>query len=79
MIGARVGEAGIPSEWLDNLKDWPRTRAWLRRLADHAVTAVDSGMPGPFPRLPLYGLLPRNALFLTVVLLHGFRRLLPPY
>jgi hypothetical protein len=25
------------------------------------------------------GLLPRNLLFLLVVLLHGFRRLLPPY
>jgi hypothetical protein len=38
----------------------------------------EEGRPGP---LPLFwpGILPRNALFTAVVLLHGLRRLLPPY
>lgn len=29
--------------------------------------------------LPVPGLLLRNTVFLAIVLLHGFRRLLPPY
>jgi hypothetical protein len=31
------------------------------------------------PRLPLVPVVLRNALFLVVILIHGLRRLLPPY
>jgi hypothetical protein len=37
-----------------------------------------SACPGPIP-LFWPGLVPRNLLFLAAVLVHGFRRLLPPY
>ena len=79
IIGARVGRQGIPAAWLAHLKDWPRTVRWMEQLAESAVRAVESGVHQRWLRLPIYGLLPRNLLFLTVVLFHGFRRLLPPY
>jgi len=43
------------------------------------ITVVARGEAGR--ALPLFvpGLLARNLLFVAVVLLHGFRRLLPPY
>jgi hypothetical protein len=53
-------------------------RALAARLAEQ--------FPGQGPEvrrgaLPLFwpGLLPRNLLFLGLVLAHGFRRVLPPY
>jgi len=51
----------------------------MERLRNQLHEARSSGTPAPPPRLPVYGLLPRNLLFLLVVLLHGMRRLLPPY
>ncbi|HEY1067395.1 MAG TPA: ADP-ribosylglycohydrolase family protein [Pirellulales bacterium] len=83
VIGAGVGRAGLPAEWLAGMGDWPRTIGWMERLAT-AVAAPPIGKsltdrPGLPPRLPIWGLIPRNALFLFVVLFHGFRRMLPPY
>jgi ADP-ribosylglycohydrolase len=82
LAGATVGAGGIPPEWLDGLFEWPRSVAWLRALAGRLADRFPlGGEPGPQRPLPLFwpGLLPRNLLFLAVVLAHGFRRLLPPY
>lgn len=77
IVGAGVGEAGIPAEWLTNLGDWPRSVSWLRKLAE-SVPAEDA--PVALAReLPLPLLLVRNLFVLAVVLAHGFRRLAPPY
>ncbi len=42
ILGAAVGRAGLPAEWLDRLIEWPRTVAWMemlaRRLAGEAVS-----------------------------------------
>jgi ADP-ribosyl-[dinitrogen reductase] hydrolase len=74
-----VGEEGIPSEWICRLWDWPRTRRVLREIADRlAECASGENVRGPV-RYFWPGVLPRNILFLVVVLAHGFRRLLPPY
>jgi ADP-ribosylglycohydrolase len=81
IAGATVGPAGIPADWLTGIRDWPWSVAWLRGLA----ARVAERFPGPASatdsRYPSRWLarLPRNALFATVVLAHGFRRLLPPY
>jgi ADP-ribosylglycohydrolase len=79
ITGARVGKVGIPMEWLENIIEWPRSVAWMERLA--AMLALrdsesepQSGPIYPTPAVPL-----RNLLFLTFVLAHGIRRLLPPY
>jgi hypothetical protein len=43
------------------------------------LAAQRDGRPLRPVRLPIWGVLPRNLLFLLLVLGHGFRRLLPPY
>lgn len=64
LIGARVGSAGIPPEWLTGLWEWPRSVAWMTALAEqlarmsydepHAVTGdTDSaGLAGTQLRTP---------------------------
>jgi len=81
LAGATVGQAGIPAAWLDGLWEWPRSVAWMNRLADRLAGGASGGSPGrPGPlRLFWPGLLARNALFLAIILRHGLRRLLPPY
>ena len=79
IIGTRVGKAGIPDPWLDNLIEWPCTISWMERLSeqlDKAIKAGDRDRPihGPIWAVPF-----RNLFFLLIVLFHGFRRLLPPY
>jgi ADP-ribosylglycohydrolase len=77
--GATVGSQGIPPEWVETIGEWPRSVPWLRALASRLhETYSTSARPGPlplfWPAIPL-----RNLFFLTVVLGHGFRRILPPY
>ena len=79
IVGASVGREGIPEEWLDRLIEWPRSTAWMERLAAQLDSTMQSGIATRPIRLPLYGVIPRNLFFLVVVLLHGARRALPPY
>jgi ADP-ribosylglycohydrolase len=79
LVGASVGVEGIPADWLTGLADWPRSRGWIGRLAGRLAEARDGDhrvapLPLFWPAIPL-----RNLLFLLIVLLHGFRRLFPPY
>lgn len=79
ILGASVGEAEIPQVWRDGIWEWPRTVSWMKRLGQQLAGAVPQGTPQRALPLPLFSLLARNLLFLSVVLFHGFRRLLPPY
>jgi ADP-ribosylglycohydrolase len=79
IIGAQVGKDGIPAEWLEGLRDWPRSSLWIEDLGKCLAGANESGAVCAPPRATTVALLPRNALFAAVVLFHGFRRLLPPY
>jgi ADP-ribosyl-[dinitrogen reductase] hydrolase len=82
MAGARVGSAGIPAEWLDGLRDWPRSVSWLRKLGARlaAQQAADPSTKALGPlRLFWPALLARNVMFTAIVLMHGLRRMLPPY
>jgi ADP-ribosylglycohydrolase len=79
IIGAGVGREGIPREWLDRLTDWPRSVAWMERLGERLGSAQASGTGQIPPRLPVPPLVLRNLFLISVVLAHGFRRLLPPY
>lgn len=79
LVGARVGKDGIPAEWLRGLWEWPRTEAWMGQLGvTLAECCSDHANGGAIP-LNWLKLLLRNALFIPLVLAHGFRRLLPPY
>ncbi|MBI3418369.1 MAG: ADP-ribosylglycohydrolase family protein [Verrucomicrobia bacterium] len=75
LAGCDSGRVGIPGEWLDNLKDWPRSKEWLGCVALR-LTESDSQKP---VRLFWPGIIPRNLFFLATVLVHGLRRILPPY
>ncbi len=73
IVGTAVGAAGIPAPRLDRLHEWPRSVAWMRRLAAAAVRRQ------PPPRANVFAVVARNAYFFAVVLVHIARRLLPPY
>jgi ADP-ribosyl-[dinitrogen reductase] hydrolase len=82
LCGATAGAGGIPAEWLAGLVDWPLSVRWMCRLAGRLAEQFpgDGAGQGRGPlRLFWPALLPRNLLFLMLVLGHGFRRLLPPY
>jgi len=79
IVGARVGKDGIPPEWLRDLAEWPRTAAWMEKLAAKLAAACAARENGRSLPLNWPGLLLRNLLFIPLVLMHGFRRLLPPY
>jgi ADP-ribosylglycohydrolase len=79
IVGCAVGKAGIPSEWLTRLGEWPRTVTWMEDLASNLFETRINDVTARPPRLPVYGIVPRNMAFMAIVLIHGFRRLLPPY
>lgn len=68
---AGVGRTGLPADWIEGLREWPRSVAWMGQLAE----VLESGRSQRPLGLPAAGVLMRNLLFLS----HGFRRLLPPY
>jgi len=78
LAGAAVGAEGIPRRWINELIEWPRSVEWMTRLAGRLATLEDGASPGPEP-LFWPGVIPRNILFLLVVLAHGFRRPFPPW
>jgi ADP-ribosyl-[dinitrogen reductase] hydrolase len=79
IVGSRVGKAGIPAEWLESFAEWPQSLDWIESLGNALHEALEAGEPRHCPTLPIGALLARNLFFATIVLAHGFRRLLPPY
>ncbi len=77
--GATTGPAGIPESWLSGICDWPRSVQLLGSVGDRLGEQLHSGSPLGEVRYFWPAVLPRNLIFLLLVLLHGFRRLLPPY
>jgi ADP-ribosylglycohydrolase len=77
LAGTSCGEAGVPAEWLAGIWEWPRSCAFIRHVGTRLAEQKISGNAlGPV-RYCWPGLIPRNLLFLAVVLVHGFRRLVP--
>ncbi len=73
IAGAVAGEQGIPEEWIDGILEYPLSVKVLKKIAD--ALALRSKTPlHYFPCVVI-----RNIFFLCVILLHGFRRLFPPY
>jgi ADP-ribosyl-[dinitrogen reductase] hydrolase len=79
LAGATVGAENIPEDWLRSIIDQPRSITLLRRVAIRLADqqAADKSLGEITYFWP--AVLPRNLFFLSVVLLHGFRRLAPPY
>jgi ADP-ribosyl-[dinitrogen reductase] hydrolase len=79
LAGATVGASGIPDKWLRGIVDWPRSVGLLRRIANRLSQQQREGRALGAVSYAWPAILPRNLLFLLVVLAHGFRRLAPPY
>jgi len=74
ICGAETGEAGIPRAWIDGIFEWPRSVNHIRRVAQALVSGNCRASRYFWPAVLL-----RNLFFLVIVILHGFRRMLPPY
>lgn len=78
IVGSGVGVAGIPVEWRSKMLEWPRSEAWVAKLASSVDAAASGSEPVPAPGVSPAVLL-RNMFFLLVVIAHLCRRALPPY
>ncbi|MGN6552855.1 MAG: ADP-ribosylglycohydrolase family protein [Verrucomicrobiota bacterium] len=79
LMGATIGKQGIPCDWLDNVCDWPRSISFMERVAARLAEQKQTEQPLGAVHYFWLGLVPRNMFFLVAILLHGFRRLAPPY
>jgi ADP-ribosyl-[dinitrogen reductase] hydrolase len=77
LAGASCGEPGIPAAWLQGIWEWPRSTTFLKKVARRLAQQKAANHPLDPVRYCWPGLLPRNLLFMNVVLAHGFRRLVP--
>jgi ADP-ribosyl-[dinitrogen reductase] hydrolase len=69
IAGAEETPESLPQDWLAHICDWPLNPSYIHRVA-----------AGKESRLTIWPLsLLRNMIFLAIVLLHGLRRILPPY
>jgi len=78
-VGTTGGESGIPQDWIDGICDAPINVTLLRNTATRLAELVEKGTSQGPVRYGWPLSIPRNLLFLLVVLGHGFRRLMPPY
>jgi len=78
IIGAGAGKKAIPFKMLDGICEWPATVAWMENLGK-ALSQADGETVFSACELRFWKILPRNLFLLAVVLLHGFRRIFPPY
>lgn len=79
LVGSRLSVERIPDAWRGGLAEWPRSLSFLVKLGEKLARQRESSSPlgaVPYfwPAIPL-----RNVLFLAIVLIHGFRRLAPPF
>lgn len=68
----------MPAQWLNHIADVPFSMAYMRNLSKAAAADASSNRNAA-PRCWSLLRLPRNLVFLIVVLAHGFRRAFPPY
>jgi len=71
LYGADGGEESLPHDWIRGLADWPLSKSVLRHGAQ-ALAAQTGPVSWKWYLQPL-----RNLLFLVIIILHGFRRLVP--
>ena len=79
LAGAVSGASGIPTRWKNRLKDWPRSTEKLSTIGERLFESSQTGISLAPVRYVWPAAILRNLVFLVIVLLHGFRRLFPPY
>jgi ADP-ribosylglycohydrolase len=79
ILGARVGKDGIPEEWRTRILGWPLTITWMEKMGHFLAASLNGDARTKCPGYFVPGVVPRNLIFLMVVLFHALRRLAPPY
>ena len=69
IVGAGVGEEGIPPSWIDGIAEWPYSVPWVRRLGSRLASEGESDCGAKAPSVLWPALLLRNLFFLVVVVL----------
>jgi ADP-ribosylglycohydrolase len=77
LSGASAGVESMPEDWRKGILEWPRSTGFIRELAQRLANRKNLRAPMGPVRYFWPGIIPRNLFFLAVILLHGFRRLLP--
>jgi len=75
LAGTTVGENGIPTEWINNIVEWPRSISVLREAAD-ALAERDNQRLGPVKYF-WPGVIIRNMFVLIIIFGHILLRLIP--
>ncbi len=72
ILGALCGvkNAGMPESWINGICEFPRSVGMMKRLCDESRPELQWWLPFAV------AVLVRNIIFLMIVLVHGFRRLL---
>ncbi len=80
IAGASVGSSEIVPDLLEGIMEWPRSVKWIKQLTVKLTKHIDNKNEKS-GALSLFwpGLILRNIFFTLIVLLHGLRRLSPPY
>ena len=80
LLGATLGSESIPRSWQTRMIDYPRDLDLLILIAEKLEHNILHNYARNKPvKYNWWWIIPRNILFLLVVLIHGFRRLFPPY
>lgn len=75
LTGAATGKSGISADWRAGIFEWPRSISFMERIAVKLAEQKVGQRALGTVRYFWPGLLPRNLLFVIVVLFHGFSRL----
>ena len=80
LMGTTLGSKAIPRSWQNRMIDYPRSLKLLEQIAQKLANNIKQNYSANQPiRYAWWWIIPRNVLFLLIVLWHGFRRLFPPY
>ena len=82
ILGSMLGACGektlIPKKWVDDIIEWPRSVSLLNKVSVQ-LENLKNGEPASEVKYFVPWIFIRNILFLIIVLLHGFLRLLPSF
>jgi ADP-ribosylglycohydrolase len=79
LCGCRHGVNAILDHWLHKLWEWPRSRSIMEKIASRLSNERSCVPPLGSVKYFWPAQLLRNLVFLLIILVHGIRRLFPPY
>lgn len=74
IIGSWTGVEGIPSDWRNNIIEWPRSIGWLEEVAKKLAEVCESQKSNLSPYYPWYLIPFRNLFFIFLVLVQVIKR-----